>query len=263
MRSGDSSSATCAAAGRTGLLLAHMTSSWSRRCWPCTSIVWKPPRRRARRGSPGDDERDASDAAARGEPRSAGAAAAGHARAAASGTAASGGQCEVAHGSFSTARRRALSARGLAATSTSLAVQAPCLSSTHGLHRVADARQAGRARAAAGGGVAEPVLHDAVLARVVREHGAAAAGRDLDRLVDRRTEDLELAVDLDADRLERALGRMATAAAGGRRDGVARRSRRARPWSRSGRAARWPWRCGGRSARRRTSRRTSRQLGFG
>ena len=45
------------------------------------------------------------------------------------------------------------------------------LQELHRLHRVAHARQAGRAGASAGRRVAKAVLHDAVLTRVVGEHG--------------------------------------------------------------------------------------------
>ena len=52
------------------------------------------------------------------------------------------------------------------------------------------------------------------------EHGDAAAGAvRLDRLVEGGGQGVELAVDLDADRLERALGRVAAGAPGRRRDG--------------------------------------------
>ena len=61
----------------------------------------------------------------------------------------------------------------------------------------------------------------------------------------------ELAVDLDADGLEGALGRMAAAAAGRRRDGVADDVGQLAPSSRSGGRPRWRRRCGWRSARRR------------
>ena len=67
----------------------------------------------------------------------------------------------------------------------------------------------------------EPVLHDAVLARVVREHRDPATGRrQVDGTVDGGGQDLQLAVHLDADGLERALGRMAAATTGRRRNGL-------------------------------------------
>ena len=100
-------------------------------------------------------------------------------------------------------------------------------------------RTAARAgSAAAGRRLAEALLDDAVLARVVGEHGDAPAGREASMAcVEGVGQHVELAVDLDADRLERALGRVAAGAAGRRRDGVATRSRPARPWSSIGRAA--------------------------
>src|SRR5581483_1540562 len=85
---------------------------------------------------------------------------------------------------------------------------------THLRRRTADARHARRAHATTGFGGAEAVLHDAVLAGVVRQHRAAPAGHEyVDRLVKRRAEHIELAVDLDTQGLERALGRVAAATA--------------------------------------------------
>ena len=85
-----------------------------------------------------------------------------------------------------------------------------------GLHRSAHARQVGRALAGAGGD-GEPLLDDAVLTGVVREHGdAAARARRLDGLVERVGQHVELAVDLDPNRLERPLRRMSAGAAGRR-----------------------------------------------
>ena len=76
-------------------------------------------------------------------------------------------------------------------------------------------RQPGRHLDAAGGVVAEPLLHDAVLARVVAEHRAApAGGEEVDGLVDRRGEDRQLVVHLDAHGLERARGGVAAARVG-------------------------------------------------
>ena len=64
---------------------------------------------------------------------------------------------------------------------------------------------------------AEAVLGDAVLARVVREHGDAPAGPGgLDGGVERGRQHVELGVDLDADRLERARRRDARRCGGWR-----------------------------------------------
>ena len=68
---------------------------------------------------------------------------------------------------------------------------------------------------------AEPGLHDAVLAGVVREHRARPPGGGGEAGIDGGGQHVELAVHRDPDGLERALGRMAAAAAGRRRDGVA------------------------------------------
>src|SRR5690606_4424143 len=66
-------------------------------------------------------------------------------------------------------------------------------------YRAAHARQVGRTGAPAGLRVAEAVLHDAVLARVVRQHGAAAArGEQPDGVVERTGQLIELAVHRDA-----------------------------------------------------------------
>src|SRR3954447_24132961 len=74
---------------------------------------------------------------------------------------------------------------------------------------VTDARQAGWAGAPSGRCLAQAILHDPVLARVVREDGDPTIGsKCVDRRVDRLRQDLEFAVDLDADGLERALGRV-------------------------------------------------------
>ena len=84
----------------------------------------------------------------------------------------------------------------------------------------AGARHAGRARAAAPLGGQEPVLHDAILAGVVaQDDDAAARSEPLDGGVEGDRQDLELAVDLDAQRLEDPLGGMAAGAAGRCRDG--------------------------------------------
>ena len=83
-------------------------------------------------------------------------------------------------------------------------------------------RQVGGSGPAAGGGVAEAGLHDAVLAGVVREHRAPPAGlQGGEAGVDGGRQHVELGVHGDADRLEGALGRMAAGAAGRRGDGVA------------------------------------------
>src|SRR5688500_922055 len=83
-------------------------------------------------------------------------------------------------------------------------------------------RQPGRAGAATGRGIREDTLHDAVLAGVIGEHRATARWlQQIDRIVERTGQHVELTIDLDADRLERALGRMATAAARRRRNRVA------------------------------------------
>ncbi|MEJ7721229.1 MAG: hypothetical protein WKF58_12660 [Ilumatobacteraceae bacterium] len=82
----------------------------------------------------------------------------------------------------------------------------------HECDGTASARQARRAAAGAGR-LAEALLHDAVLAGVVREHRHPPAGRGgRDGLVDGDGERGELVVDLDADRLEAALGRMSSVA---------------------------------------------------
>ena len=83
-------------------------------------------------------------------------------------------------------------------------------------------RQVGGPGPAAGGGVAEPGLHDAVLAGVVREHRAAPTGlQGGEPGVDGGRQHVELGVHRDADRLEGALGRVTAGAAGRRGDGVA------------------------------------------
>ena len=64
------------------------------------------------------------------------------------------------------------------------------------------------------GGVAEDVLDDAVLARVVAQHGAPALrGEQIQGLGERTFEHREFIVDFDADRLEGLAGRMAGVAA--------------------------------------------------
>ena len=69
------------------------------------------------------------------------------------------------------------------------------------------------------GGLGEALLDESVLAGVVRQHGDPPVRRGgVDRLVERSGELVELAVDLDAEGLERALGRMATGSSGGCRD---------------------------------------------
>src|SRR5262249_29687690 len=66
------------------------------------------------------------------------------------------------------------------------------------------------------------VFDDAVLTRVIREHDAATTRNEqLDGVVEGVAEDVELTVDLDADRLERATGRVAAVPAGSRGDRVA------------------------------------------
>ena len=66
------------------------------------------------------------------------------------------------------------------------------------------------------GGRAEALLDDAVLAGVVREHGDPAhRPGGFDGRVEGDGQGVELAVDLDADGLERALGRVAAGAPGG------------------------------------------------
>ena len=113
--------------------------------------------------------------------------------------------------------------------------------------------QVGRSLPATGGGVTEPGLGDAVLAGVVREHRAPPAGREhVDRLVQGAGEDVELLVHRDADGLERALGGVAAGATGRRRGWRRGRARRARRWWSPAGGPRSTWRCGWRSARRRT-----------
>ena len=119
----------------------------------------------------------------------------------------------------SATRRRAEAARGLASRSSADGRLAIAADEAHGLHGAAHAGQVGRAVARARR-LAEALLDDAVLAGVVREHGDAPAGRGrLDRRVERRRQGVELAVDLDADRLERARRRVAAGAPGRRGDG--------------------------------------------
>jgi len=67
--------------------------------------------------------------------------------------------------------------------------------------------------------VHEPLLDNAVLAGVIREHGDAPL-RDgcIDHLVDGVGQHVEFGVHLDPDGLERALGRMATGPSSRRRD---------------------------------------------
>src|SRR5262249_843292 len=70
--------------------------------------------------------------------------------------------------------------------------------------RAPHARRPGRPRPPAGDRVAEALLHDPVLTRVIGEDGHPAAGRrDPEGGVDGRRQDVELAVDLDPDGLER------------------------------------------------------------
>ena len=122
----------------------------------------------------------------------------------------------------------------------------------HGLHRAAHAGQLGRAFARAGLG-AELLLDDPVLTGVVREHRDPAARHDgLDRRVDRRRQHIELAVDLDTDRLERALGWMTTGAPGRCGDRAGHDRGQLASSSRSGGRRRWRGRSATRSARRRT-----------
>ena len=80
-----------------------------------------------------------------------------------------------------------------------------------GLEAAAADRELGRADAAAGA-VGEEALDPAVLERVERDRGEAAAGREhLPGLGQRRVDRVELAVDGDPDRLEGALGGVAAA----------------------------------------------------
>ena len=72
--------------------------------------------------------------------------------------------------SFSTARSRALSARGLVRTSASDGFRGASLEQSDRRLGTTRARQSGRTCATTGLGVAEHRLHDAVLARVVRKH---------------------------------------------------------------------------------------------
>ena len=80
---------------------------------------------------------------------------------------------------FSTARRRADSARRLVATSAARRLRRAPADEADGPDGVAHARQARRARAPARRGLAEAGLDDAVLARVVGENDDAAAGLHL------------------------------------------------------------------------------------
>jgi hypothetical protein len=69
--------------------------------------------------------------------------------------------------------------------------------------------------------VSEPILGDAVLARVVRDDDAPAAGdQGADGGIEGVGQDLEFLVDGYADRLEDPPGRMAPGPASGGRDGV-------------------------------------------
>ncbi len=87
-----------------------------------------------------------------------------------------------------------------------------------GLDGVAHAGQVVGALAGTGGD-REAFLGDPVLPRVVRQHGDAAAGLGgVDGLVDRVGQGPEFVVDLDADRLERALGGVAAGPPGRSRD---------------------------------------------
>ena len=119
----------------------------------------------------------------------------------------------------SATRRRALRARGFAACSSADGVRGTlrtrrtvCTAShTHG--------SSGGHDAAAGRRLAHALLDDAVLARVVRQHRDPTADLGaLDRSVERAGQHVELLVQLDAHRLERALGRMPARAPRGCRD---------------------------------------------
>ena len=80
-------------------------------------------------------------------------------------------------------------------------------------------RQIRRARAPFGM-LREDVLDDAVLQRVVADdHQAPARGEPPHRRLKARSQNVQLRVHLDAQRLERPLGRMASRPAGGRGDG--------------------------------------------
>jgi len=72
------------------------------------------------------------------------------------------------------------------------------------------------------GRITEHSFDDAIFARVVGENGAASVGsKERKRLPQGVLEDLELAVDLDTNRLKRLASRMATGTTGRRRNGVA------------------------------------------
>ena len=115
-------------------------------------------------------------------------------------------------------------------------------------------RKAGRAgRCSRRSRRAEAVLHDAVLTRVVGEHGDTAAGRERrrwpasmrrGRISSSRFTSMRMAWNV-------RLAGWPPRATGRRGDGVPHDARRARPSSRSGAPPRWPRRCGWRSARRR------------
>ena len=154
--------------------------------------------------------------------------------------------------SFSAARRRALEARGLAATSASGGVQDPALSRrTVGCTPLGGGRWAGPVQPPVAAW-RKPRLHDAVLAGVVREHRAAAARlQGGEAGVDGGGQHVELGVHRDADGLE-ACAWPGDRRCGGPAPGWRRgRSRPARWWWRRDGRRRSPWRCGGRSARRR------------
>ena len=87
-----------------------------------------------------------------------------------------------------------------------------------GVRAAGAAREVGRAGAAVLA-VAQEALDDPVLERVERDHREAAVRtQHLERGRERALERAELVVDLDPQRLEDALGRVALAEAGRRRD---------------------------------------------
>ena len=160
-------------------------------------------------------------------------------------------------GRRSTARRRTLSARRLAATSSARGRSGRRVSKrTRGLRCGSGIASFGeRGRGAGVGPLRERLLHHAVFERVVREHEHAALGPEhVHRLVEPVGEVRQLAVDLHADRLERAARGVAAAPARRGGDRIADRRRRARAVVRAGGPRRSRARCAGRSAPRRMRR---------
>ena len=136
----------------------------------------------------------------------------------------------------SATRSRAEAARGLASTSAADGRRGARTRRTVCTAPHTHGRPGGHVAGA--GGPTEAILDDAVLAGVVRQHrDPATRNRGLDGGVDRRRQHVQLAVDLDPDGLERALGRVPAGAAGGRRDGRRDDGRQLRRSTRSGRAA--------------------------